>query len=81
MLDTSRSSARRYQELLEQAEPVERLAQAARLTQAVRNLALLGIRRRHPTAAENETRARLAVRLYGRSLAERFFGPVPDDAV
>lgn len=51
-----------------------------RLSQAVRELALAGIRARHPAADDHELRVRLAVRLYGRECARRVFGHVPHDA-
>jgi hypothetical protein len=47
----------------------------------VRELAVAGIRARHPNADEAEIRVRLVVRLYGRDLAARVYGAVPDDAV
>jgi hypothetical protein len=51
-----------------------------RLSRAVRELALAGIRERHPTATESELRVRLTVRLYGRAVAQRLFESVPADA-
>jgi hypothetical protein len=52
-----------------------------KLSRAVRELAIAGIRQRHPEADEQEVRVRLTVRLYGRAAATRLFGTVPDDAV
>jgi hypothetical protein len=46
-----------------------------------RQLALAGIRERHPGAPADEVRARLIVRLYGRVVAERLCGTVPADAI
>jgi hypothetical protein len=71
----------RYLELLRARTPVERLVQAAELTMAVRRLAEIGIRERHPQAGDAEVRARLVVRLYGRDVARRLHQEVPDDAV
>lgn len=51
-----------------------------RLSLGVRELALAGIRESHPEATEDELRVRLTVRLYGREVAQRLFGTVPDDA-
>jgi hypothetical protein len=51
-----------------------------RLSRAVRELALAGIRERHPTATSAELQVRLTVRLYGRAVAERLFESVPADA-
>jgi hypothetical protein len=46
-----------------------------------RELALAGIRQRHPGASADEVRARLIVRLYGRKVAERLCRTVPADAI
>jgi hypothetical protein len=46
-----------------------------------RQLAVAGIKQRHPTASDEEIRVRLAVRLYGRDTAERLFGHLPADAL
>lgn len=80
MLDTSSAASARYIELLRQRAPYERLAIAASLSRAVRELAIAGIRERQPVASEAEIGVRLAVRLYGREVAIRLFGVVPDDA-
>ncbi|MBK8251747.1 MAG: hypothetical protein IPK82_03655 [Polyangiaceae bacterium] len=61
-------------------QPENRLEAAVRLSQAVREMALAGIRERHPAADEQELRVRLTVRLYGRECARRLFGNVPEDA-
>jgi hypothetical protein len=79
--DTDPASTARYHELLRAQAPHQRLAQAAALTRMTRQLALAGIRRRHPVASGEEVRARLIVRLYGREVAERLCGAVPVDAV
>jgi hypothetical protein len=61
--------------------PHERLEAAMSLSRAVRALAEAGIRQRHPEADAAEVRVRLAVRLYGRAMAAKAFGTIPDDAV
>lgn len=81
MEDTSAKASRRYHDLLRARAPYERLAQAVALTKMVRDLAIAGIKARHPHADAAEIRVRLAVRLYGRAAAERLFGEVPADAV
>ena len=81
MRDTKASAEQRYYELLRAQAPHERLAQALRLSESVREIAVLGIRQRHPHASAAELRARLAVRLYGKSAAMRMFRHVPDDAL
>lgn len=81
MRDTSEAASRRYHELLRACAPHERLAQAMALTKMTRELAMAGLRARHPDASDAELRVRLAVRLYGREAATRLFGEVPEDAV
>jgi hypothetical protein len=44
-------------------------------------LAEAGIRHRHPQATGEEVRIRLTTRLYGRQIARRLFGEIPDDAI
>ena len=81
MRDTSEAASRRYHELLRERPPYERLAQAMALSKMTRELAMAGLRSRHPDASADELRVRLAVRLYGREAATRIFGAVPEDAV
>lgn len=79
--DTSPAADARYHELLRAQAPAQRLEQANALSRAVREMAVAGIRQRHPRASDAEVRARLTVRLYGRAVAQRLFGDVPEDAV
>lgn len=79
--DTSSAQNRRYHELLRRLTPAQRAWQADALTRSVRTLAEAGIRLRHPGASDEEVRARLAVRLYGRKAALRLCREIPDDAV
>jgi hypothetical protein len=81
MNDTSPAANARYHELLRTMPPERRLEVAMGLTQTVRELALTGIRDRHPQADEHEMRVRLTARLYGRAVGVRLCGAVPDDAV
>ena len=81
MVDTSPQADARYHELLRRMPPERRLEAAMRLSHAVRELAIAGIRGRHPAADDHELRVRLTVRLYGRDCARRLFGDVPDDAI
>ena len=78
--ETSPAAARFYHEHLRALAPVERARIAARLSLAVRQLALAGHRRRHPDASERELNVRLAVRMYGRQAAMHVLGIVPEDA-
>jgi hypothetical protein len=78
--DTTKAGLDRYVQLLRGQAPHERLAQAMRLSQTVRTLALADLESRHPGASADELRARLAVRLYGRDIALRMYPFLPDDA-
>jgi hypothetical protein len=78
--DTTAEARRRYHERLRAMTPIERMESAIALSRAVRELAEAGIRRRHPTASDDEVQRRLAVRLYGRAVVEPVLGPLPDDA-
>jgi hypothetical protein len=80
MADTTPEANARYHELLRRMSPERRLEAAMRLSQAIRELAIAGIRQRHPEATDQEVHVRLAVRLYGRACAQKLFGSVPDDA-
>jgi hypothetical protein len=73
--DTSPAAQRRYDELLRQRTPVQRLATAISLSRAVRTLAVAGIRAAHPNATPREVAEHLASRLYGSEAAKRLFGP------
>lgn len=81
MQDTSSTALDRYHELLRAQEPHERLAQAMRLSQMVRELAEASIRERFPSASPHELRVRLAVRLYGADAARQMFGESPADVL
>ena len=78
--DTSPEADARYHELLRGMTPRQRFESAARLSSAVRELAVAGIVDRHPGAPADEVRARLTVRLYGREVAERLWDRIPTDA-
>ena len=78
--DTSPEVARRYQAYLAAVTPAQKLAIAASLSSGTRTLAEAGLRHRHPEASADELRRRLAALLYGRALATRALGSIPDDA-
>lgn len=74
MNDTSPAAQLRYEELLRQRTPAERLAIAMTLSRAVRELAIAGIRAAHPNASPREVQAELAARMYGSEVKRRLFG-------
>jgi len=79
MDDTSQPALERYYELLRARTPLARLATAADLSSAVRQLAESSIRAAQPDASLEVVRARLALRLYGREVAARLFPGVELD--
>ena len=78
--DTTAESMDRYLELMRRQAPADKARVGGALVAGVRRMAELGIRRDHPEDSDAEVRIRLVVRLYGREVAERFFGVVPADA-
>jgi hypothetical protein len=78
--DTSPAADARYHELLRAMAPEQRLEAAMRLSQAVRAMAMAGLRESFPDADEHELQVRLTVRLYGHEAAARLFGSIPTDA-
>jgi hypothetical protein len=72
--DTSAAARLRYHELVRARTPGERLEMAASLSLSVREMAVAGIRARHPDASERDVQRALAARLYGKEVAERLFG-------
>ena len=62
--------------LLRQASPWRKLRMVGQLNQAVRTLALAGLRQRHPRASEAELQRRLADLLLGADLATQVYGPL-----
>jgi hypothetical protein len=77
--DTSAAAQSRYFELLRQKSARERLEIAVRLSRAVRELAVAGVKQRDPGANARKIRRGLAERLYGRDVAERLFPTTADD--
>ena len=67
--DDPRTSAQ-VVDTLRSLPPAGRLAQVAGLIVAVRRLALVGLRRRHPRATEPELDAMLMELLYGPAVAQ-----------
>lgn len=78
--DTAPEMAARYDAMISALPGARRLEIAAQLTEGVRAMAMAGLRSRHPGASEEELRCRFAALLYGRDVAVRLFGRVPDDA-
>jgi hypothetical protein len=56
----------------------QKFAQVASLTRNVRDLAIAGIRMRHPGIGDRDTRIRLAAMTLDRMVLARAFGWAPD---
>lgn len=56
----------------------QKWARMGALNRTARQLALAGLRRRHPDASPAELQRRLADLILGPELAARAYGPVPD---
>ncbi len=76
MQDTSDEAARRYFELLRSRSYAERAAILTGLVASVRHLAAVSVRMSHPGASEREVDAHVAMRIYGRAIATRFYPDV-----
>lgn len=77
--DTSPEIEKLRIELIRQMPPWKRLYMAGQMIQTVRLLNLSGLRRRYPQATEGELKRRLADLWLGPELAERVYGPLPED--
>jgi hypothetical protein len=58
--------------------PAQKFAQVAALTRNVRDLAIAGIRMRHPGIGDRDARIRLAAMTFDRAVLARAFGWAPD---
>jgi hypothetical protein len=58
----------------------QKLAYINELNATLQALALSDLRRRHPTESEAQLNRRLATRWLGAELADRVYGPIPEDA-
>lgn len=56
-----------------------KLALASEMAQAVRDLALAGLRQRYPDDSPTQRRRRLATLVLGAELAQRVYGPAPEE--
>ena len=65
--------------LLRRAPAWRKLEMLGQLNEAVRTLALSGLRQRYPQATPDELRRRLADLILGPDLAARVYGPLPEE--
>jgi hypothetical protein len=79
--DTTPEAERVLIGLLRQAPANRKVEMLGQMNAAARQLALQGLRVRHPGANEAELRRRLADLLLGPELAARAYGPLPPEAL
>lgn len=75
--DTHPEAERLQIELMRKAPPWRKADMLGQMYQTMKQLALSGLRQRHPQASEPELRRRLADLLLGAELAEKVYGPMP----
>jgi hypothetical protein len=78
--DTGPEAERVLIELLRQAPVTRKLEMLGQMNATARQLALQGLRVRHPEATEAQLRRYLADLLLGPELAARAYGPRPSEA-
>jgi hypothetical protein len=74
--DTSLQTERVLFKMMRDMPPWRKLEMVGELNQAVRDLAMLGLRERHPNATPEELRRRLADMILGSELALKVYGPL-----
>ena len=77
--DTSPEIERIQIEHLRQMPVWRKMTLLAGMNQTVRELALIGLQRRHPDDSPSKRRRRLADLLLGPELATQAYGPTPED--
>lgn len=81
LTDTSPAAERLQIELMRQAPSWRKVYLVGQMTEAVRLLALTGLRQRHPQATPEQLQRLLADLWLGTELATRVYGPLPDGNV
>ena len=78
--DTSPRIEQMQIEHLRQMPVWRKMALLAEMNQTVRELALVGLRQRHPDDSSTKRRRRLASLLLGAELATQVYGAMPEEA-
>jgi len=77
--DTHPDIERMWHEQMRELSAAERWKRVGGLNRTLRTLALSDLKHLHPTESEDELRLRLAYRMYGSDLANRAYGPLPEE--
>jgi hypothetical protein len=75
--DTDPAAERVLIELWRNATPAQKMSVVLSANQLARDLALTGLRERHPQDSSAQLRRRLADLLLGKELAAKAYGPIP----
>ena len=75
--DTKPDAEHVWLDLMRRASPEKKLYMVGQMNEAIRALALEGLRARHPSATPDELRRRLADLVLGPELAAKVYGPIP----
>ena len=81
LTDTHPEAERVLADLLRKVPSWRKLQMMAELNQTARQLALEGLRDKHPGASESELRRFLADLLLGPELANKVYGPPPTEKI
>jgi hypothetical protein len=76
MIDTTEAAGAILFQLLSETPTWRKFELLDDLNRSARALAMVGLRRRHPQASEDELRRHLADLILGADLAEQVFGPI-----
>lgn len=77
--DTLPEAERVLIELLRKASPARKIALVLNANRTAQELALTGLRERHPEESAPQLRRRLAELWLGKELADKAYGPMPAD--
>jgi hypothetical protein len=78
--DTAPEIERMQLDLLREMPAWRKVELVGEMYRTVRTMALAGLRERHPHDSPERIRRRLADLMLGPELAERVYGPLPEDA-
>lgn len=79
--DTHPDMERLHLELMGRLPPWRKMEMMGEMWATMKTLMLVGLRRRHPAAGEEELQRRMADLLLGAELAEKVYGPPPYEDV
>jgi len=80
LTDTPISVSKKQVELIRQMSPARKIELVGEMNRAVRELALAGLRHRHPSDSPAQLKRQLADLQLGPELAGRVYGPPQQDS-